>query len=209
MNLRTKRIKEGKELAERSLKYAQELGYPDNIRNASERLSFIYHKTGNYKAAYEMQVLFKQMADSVNNEKNRKSAIQKDFQYAYAKKTDADSLKISEERKLFAVQMKQEKTLSNSLYIGIGMIAVFSAFMYNRFRITRKQKHIIEAKNIEVEQQRRLADERREIAEKQKHIIEEKQKEILDSIYYARRIQRALITNEKYIEKKLKNLKRS
>ncbi len=34
---------------------------------------------------------------------------------------------------------------------------------------------------------------------KQKHVIEEKQKEILDSIYYARRIQRSLLPNEKYI----------
>ncbi len=37
-------------------------------------------------------------------------------------------------------------------------------------------------------------------------LIEEKQKEILDSIYYARRIQRALITSEKYIENKLNKL---
>jgi hypothetical protein len=37
-------------------------------------------------------------------------------------------------------------------------------------------------------------------------LIEEKQKEILDSIYYARRIQRALITSEKYIENKLSKL---
>jgi phosphoserine phosphatase RsbU/P len=37
-------------------------------------------------------------------------------------------------------------------------------------------------------------------------LIEEKQKEILDSIYYARRIQQALITSEKYIENKLGKL---
>ena len=37
-------------------------------------------------------------------------------------------------------------------------------------------------------------------------LVEEKQKEILDSIYYARRIQQALITSEKYIENKLGKL---
>ncbi|MBC7864346.1 MAG: hypothetical protein IAF38_15320 [Bacteroidia bacterium] len=41
----------------------------------------------------------------------------------------------------------------------------------------------------------------------QKKLVEEKQKEILDSIHYAKRIQRTLITNEKYIERKLKELK--
>ena len=39
-----------------------------------------------------------------------------------------------------------------------------------------------------------------------KELIEEKQKEIIDSIYYARRIQRALLTSEKYIERNLNKL---
>ncbi len=41
--------------------------------------------------------------------------------------------------------------------------------------------------------------------QKSKDLIEEKQKEILDSIHYAKRIQNALITSEKYIEKTIKN----
>ena len=49
-------------------------------------------------------------------------------------------------------------------------------------------------------------EEKNEIIEKQKHIVEEKQKEILDSIHYASRIQRALLTNEKYIYRKLDSL---
>lgn len=40
----------------------------------------------------------------------------------------------------------------------------------------------------------------------QKKMIEEKQKEILDSIHYAKRIQTALITGEKYIERNLNSL---
>jgi hypothetical protein len=38
---------------------------------------------------------------------------------------------------------------------------------------------------------------------RQKEIIEEKQKEIIDSIRYAKRIQNALITSEKYVERNL------
>ena len=52
-----------------------------------------------------------------------------------------------------------------------------------------------------------LVSERQEIA-KQKEVIEEKQKEILDSIHYAKRIQTALLTNEKYIERVLRERKR-
>jgi len=50
--------------------------------------------------------------------------------------------------------------------------------MFNRFKVTQKQKEIIE---------------------KQKHLVEESQKEIIDSITYAQRIQQVLLTPEKYI----------
>jgi hypothetical protein len=41
----------------------------------------------------------------------------------------------------------------------------------------------------------------------QKQVIEEKQKEIIDSIRYARRIQRSQLPNEKFIDKTLERLK--
>lgn len=40
--------------------------------------------------------------------------------------------------------------------------------------------------------------------DKESASVEEKQKEILDSIHYAKRIQTALLTSEKYIEKRSK-----
>lgn len=185
--------------AKQSLKLSQELGFPEIISNTSNLLSKIYAKKGNYKEAYEMHILHKLMADSTNNEVSKKASVQKSFQYAYDKKAASDSIKVVEERKVFDVQIQQEKTLRIVLYVSIGLIALFSIFIYNRFRITRKQKYIIELQKTEVDRQRELADSRREIAENQKHIIEEKQKEILDSIHYAKRIQQAMLTSEAYI----------
>ena len=43
--------------------------------------------------------------------------------------------------------------------------------------------------------------------ESQHKILEEKQKEIIDSITYARRIQKSLLPTEKYIDNSLKRLK--
>jgi serine phosphatase RsbU (regulator of sigma subunit) len=85
--------------------------------------------------------------------------------------------------------------------IGLLFVTVFSVFVFRSLKITKKQKQIIEVKSRETEEQKRIAEE-------QKHLVEEKQKEIIDSIQYARRIQRALITNEKYISKSLTKLKR-
>lgn len=185
--------------AENSLKLSKELGFPSLISNPSDLLATIYSKTGNYKKAFEMKCLFIQMSDSTKNEKNRQVTIQKDFQYRYEKKAIADSIKSVQTRKMFNAQMDHEKTRRIYLYIGIVLTALFAGFIYNRLRVSKKQKIIIESQKSEVEKQRELADERRELAEEQKLIIQTKQKEILDSIHYASRIQQAMLTSNEYI----------
>jgi len=197
--LKQHNINKASEFAQKGFKLSQELGYPLELKATSELLSKIYAQQGNYSKAYDMHCLYKLMEDSVNRQENRKASIQKGFQYEYEKKSTEDSLKVEAERKVFSVKIQQEKTQRVALYIGIVLIALFSGFMYNRFRVTRKQKHIIESQKVEVEQQRELADNRRVIAEEQKNIIEQKQKEILDSIHYAKRIQQAMLTSEDYI----------
>lgn len=184
--------REALEYAKRSFKIAEALGYPENLKKASQTLSSMSAGTGDFETAYRMRILYERMADSVNNESNRKASLQKSYQFAYEKKVAADSLKVEGERKVFELQMKDEKRQKIALYIGIGLTILFAVFMYRRFQVTRRQKQIIETQKQEVE--------------KQKHLVEEKQKEILDSIRYAQKIQRALVTNERYIEKTLNRM---
>ena len=117
--------------------------------------------------------------------------IQKGFQYEYGKKAAADSVKTSQERKVFNAQLKQEKTQRFALYGGILLVGLFGAFMFNRFKVTKKQNDLIQIQKAELQIQ--------------KELVEEHQKETLDSIHYAKRIQTALLPSDKYIEKHLKN----
>jgi hypothetical protein len=84
-------------------------------------------------------------------------------------------------------------TLVSLLLLGL----VF--FMLNGYRQKNRANALLRSQNREIEQK--------------KTIIEEKQKEILDSIQYARRIQRSLLPGENYIQKELfrlnKNTKRN
>ena len=183
------KLDEAQKAGEESYKLSVELGFPNILLYSSHTLSTIYSKKGNWKKAYEMQILYKQMSDSILSETNRKASIKKDFQYRYEKKAAADSVKTEQEHKIFAAQIKQEKTQRMALYIGIILVAVFSVFMYNRFRITNKQKKLIEIKEKETQLQ--------------KHIIEEKHKEISDSINYAERIQRSFMATKQMLDKNL------
>lgn len=185
------KIKEAEKIGLQNLQLSQELGFPESIKNASNTLFNLYKKSGDAKNAYEMKVLYVQMRDSINNAETRKASVKSQLKYEYEKKSASDSVKVAEEKKLTILQLKQEENQRYFLYGGLALALIFGGLMFNRFRITKKQKTIIE--------------EQKHIVEKQKHIVEEKQKEILDSIRYAKRIQQSLLPNEKYINRYLKN----
>ena len=185
--------------ASRSFQIANELGYPFAIKNSSSTLKNIYKKQNKFKEALEMYELEIQMRDSISNTETKRASIKKQFQYEYEKKATADSVQHAEEQKVKnallkaqQAQLRQEKTQRFALYGGFVLVFVFLGIVFNRFRVTQKQKAIIE-------QQKLLVDE----AYQQLH---EKNKEVIDSITYARRIQRALITSELYIEKAINKL---
>jgi two-component system, sensor histidine kinase LadS len=69
-------------------------------------------------------------------------------------------------------------------------------------KVEERTEQLNEEKVI-AEEQREIAQQQKKIADEQKEVIEESQKEILDSIHYASRIQRAMLTSEEYITKNL------
>jgi tetratricopeptide (TPR) repeat protein len=183
----------------RCINIARELGYPSHIEYAALVLKNIYKKQNKFKEALEMYELEIQMRDSINNTETKKASIKKQFQYEYEKKAAADSVKNAEEQKVKnalltaqQAQLKQEKTQRLALYGGLILVIAFSGFVFNRFRVTQKQKVVIE-------QQKTLVDEA--FAQ-----LEEKNKEVMDSIHYAKRIQTALMPNEKFIDRTLNKL---
>jgi serine phosphatase RsbU (regulator of sigma subunit) len=87
--------------------------------------------------------------------------------------------------------LKQEKIQRYYLYGGLLLLLIFGGMMYNRFKVTQRQKHIIE-------------DQKREV-DKQKELIEESHKEITDSIAYAKRIQSAILPPTSLFKESLKD----
>lgn len=184
----------------KSMKTSRELGHPENIRNTAFQLIQIYKAIDNYKLALENYELYIQMRDSINNEGTRKASIKQQLKHEYETKATADSVAHAKEYEIknaeLAKQKAEIKTKKNQQYAlfgGLFCVCVFGAFMYNRFKVTQKQKSIIE--------------EQKEVVEEQKKMVEEKQKEILDSIHYARRIQMAQIPSESRVKALLNKFK--
>ncbi|HLC83965.1 MAG TPA: tetratricopeptide repeat protein [Bacteroidia bacterium] len=176
------------ENGKKALEIATEIGAVSQISEASLSLYNTYKKINNYKDALLMHELSVKMNDSIKSEQSKKDVVRQEFKYQYEKKTAADSVKAIEEKKVVAAQFKQEQTQRYALYGGVALLLIFGGFMFNRFRATQKQKSIIEL---------------------QKQLVEGKQKEVLDSIYYAKRIQQSLLPTEKYINKSFVRLKKN
>ena len=193
------KINEGFSLAKRSYNLSNEIMQPDLIQKSSQTLKNIYERQGKYQQAFEMFEVYNHMRDSIQNSENKQASIKKQFQYQYEKKAAADSVKHTEEQKVKNAlltaqnaQLKQEKTQRLALYGGLVLVIAFLGFVFNRFRVTQKQKVIIEQQKVMVDNAF-------------VH-LEEKNREVMDSIHYAKRIQTALLTSEKYIERKLNQL---
>ncbi|MBP9068811.1 MAG: tetratricopeptide repeat protein [Bacteroidia bacterium] len=174
--------KEGKTLSLASLELAKKLKFPAYIRNSSELLYIIERKEGNFEKSLEYYQQYIVMRDSVRNTEHTKELLKKELEYDYLKKKEIDKANNDKELAISEERENNQKLVSIFVGIGLVLVLVFAVIIFNRLRVTNKQKKVIEEKN---------------------HVIEEKQKEILDSIHYAKRIQETILAHKDFINDNL------
>ena len=190
--------KKAKSYALKSIEIANSTNIIHNIKEVAMLLQKIYKDEGNHKEAYKLLSLYYEMRDSLINQNNKKATLKQNMQYEYDKKAATDSIAFAKEKEIKEVEIAKQKAELKvkqnqqfGLYGGLLLVLLFAGFMYNRFKVTQKQKQIIEIQKQKVEQQ--------------KHLVEEKSKEITDSITYAKRIQEAILPSPQLLKQSLKN----
>ncbi len=178
-------IKEAQRFSEKSLKIANELGFPEHIKSSAMTLKNIYKQQKKFALAFQMYELEMQMQDSIKNTETKKASISKQFQYEYDKKNAADSVMNAQKDKIEVAnlaakdaQLKNGRTQRFALGGVLALVVIFSISLYKRFKISQHQKIIIEKHKDEVELQK---------------------KEIIDSITYAKRLQKAILPHRSQI----------
>ncbi len=185
LNLKMGQLTEALKIGQQALQMDRKYGFVTEMIYAAKTVKEIYQKQKKHKEAFEMYELEVKMRDSINNDATQKASIKREMQYAYEKKelqakTDQEKKDIIAKEEL--LQKERER---NYFIVGFALVIILALFIFRSYR--RKQKD-----NVLIVEQKKL--------------VEEKQREIIDSIHYAQRIQRALITPEKYIDKKLNEL---
>lgn len=167
----------------KGLEIAQENGILNNVSLCYSGLSELYKAMGNYREAYDYYLKFADTKDSIFNTENSQRIIEMQTKYETETK-EKEIVLLQKDKALQEADLANQKLLSYLIFGGLILALVFFAVLFNRFRVIKAQKNIIE---------------------EQKLIMEEKNKDITDSINYAKRIQEAMLPFDNRIRQSLKD----
>ncbi len=175
----------------KALGIGTEIKAKEVMKAAYDGLAHVYYDQKNYKLAYDYTNLFTLIKDSIFNEQTATKLSEMEVRYQTAQKDKELVIKSAQLEKQEA-HAKEQYIIRNAFIIGFALVLLLAIFIFRSYKQKQKANEII--------------TQQKQTVEAQKALVEEHQKEILDSIHYARRIQSALITPEKYIEKTLDKL---
>ncbi|MCB9361610.1 MAG: tetratricopeptide repeat protein [Flavobacteriales bacterium] len=175
-------ISSAKKHAEISYQLSLELNNPDQISSTSKANYLLFKNSKDFEKALEMLEIHIEMRDSVVNKENQKELLKQLFKHNYEKQKAYDD---AEHQKQLAIEQEvknKQRVIIFSGIIVLLLVVLFSFVIFNRLRVTRQQKLVIE---------------------EQKTLVEEKNQEITDSITYAKRIQSAILPSSKVVKEYL------
>jgi len=163
----------------KGLKIANELNLLENQIEIHEQLSKIYSATKNYKKAYENHLLFKELSDSIFNEKNIKKTISLELQYKYEKEKKVAELEQQKKDAVTQKEIKYQKTIKNVFVAGLFVAVLIILLFYRIVRIKKKANKLLNLKNKEILGQKDLISEQKSEIQIQAEELAE-HKEILE-----------------------------
>jgi tetratricopeptide (TPR) repeat protein len=168
--------------AKQAFEYAEMMDGVEQKASSSNTLYDAYVGAGNYKEALKYYRIYVKSEKEIRNDVNQKALISQEYKYEYEKQKALDD---SEHEKQLALEQEakeKQQIITYATGVGLGLVAIFLVFVFNRLKVTRKQKGIIEMAHLQ---------------------LEEKNSEILDSINYAKRIQGAILPSNKIVKEYL------
>ncbi len=164
----------------------ENIGELNDLRQFDEMLSKIYDTTGlqaENRGQYEiaaknlnlsMYYLKKatNLKDTLFSQENKKQLVRNEMNYEFDKKEAATKAIHDKQLAVADTENKKQKIIIWVIIVGLILIIMLSFFMFNRWRITKNQKNI----------------------------IEDQKEKIIDSITYAQRIQQSILMDESEIQ---------
>jgi serine phosphatase RsbU (regulator of sigma subunit) len=134
---------------DQAIKLAQEIGYKEGIMSVYYFMAELNIKKNDYKQALEYHKLFLSLKDSLLNEQSNKQITEMNTRYESTKK-EKDIQLLTKDKSLQQAEISRQKLIRNVFIAGFGVILALAFVLFNRFKVTQKQKKIIEYQNGQI-----------------------------------------------------------
>ena len=137
------------ELAELSLKNAQQINGITNLIQASGLLAKIYEVKGDWEKAYQMQRLCSENAEKVKNEELNRELIKGEIKNEYDKQIAINQKESEKKLEIAAQQEKIQNYFTFGVLFILILVVLFIFILAKRLKTLREQKETIEKQNNE------------------------------------------------------------
>lgn len=128
----------------------KEIGLLENIREITKQLAIVEKELGNYQAAFEYQVLFKEMADSLKNEEQTEQITRLEMNYEFQQEKDSIQLVNETDRIAFEKDIETRNVILIAVCIGLVLTFALVIILFLFFRNQRKNNRELNNANEEL-----------------------------------------------------------
>jgi PAS domain S-box-containing protein len=147
---------------EQAAAIAAEIKVLENERQATKELAETYAAVNDYKKAFKYHKKYKELNDSIFNEKNSKKMAELQTRFDFEKKEkEIQLLKKNEE--IQQLNMKRQKTFTYSLLLISLLVVILALMIYARYRLKDRANRAL---GKEIEDHKQTAQKLRESEEK-------------------------------------------
>ena len=189
-------------LYQNSLSISSQIEAKEFMKENYLGLSSSYEKQNDYKTALHYFKFYFNMHDTLLNEGNQKAIAEMQTKYDTEKKEQAINL-LNKEKELQDIRIKRDTLVKFAMAFGILLVLSFSGFVLKQLQVIKKKNIELAHKNNEIQQQKEEIETQRDEIMSQRDLLAKQKQEITDSIFYARRIQRAVLPAQEVLSERI------
>ncbi|MBN2520575.1 MAG: tetratricopeptide repeat protein, partial [Bacteroidales bacterium] len=172
-----------------AIKLGKEIGSLKIESVAALAFSETYYNLGDYKKAYQYHVYYTKLNDLLKNEENVKKITKIQMQYEFDQVQKEEEFKRQQREIEHQAELRHQRLFIAFLGIGMLLTIALAFLIYRNYRIKKRD-------NI-------LLAEQKDKIENQRDQIQKQKQEITDSIWYAQKIQNAILSPTELVDRLL------
>jgi serine phosphatase RsbU (regulator of sigma subunit) len=199
IELKSGNLAQSEKNLKKGLDFAIQQNLKEEVKESYLALSEYFEKTNNNSSALNYYKLYINLKDSLNSQKINELELQYNFDKEQRIKEFNQRQKDLEQK----AKLQRQKILTWVFIGGFAFTLLLAYIIFKNLQRKKKTNQLLTKQKQEIENQRDEIEAQRDFVTKQRDQIALQNTIITDSIEYAKRIQTALLPQEKFIKKVL------